>query len=175
MEYLKIIRDNEILRDTIDIFCDVLIEGSLTGMDGTLGYSLEKFRVFGRDAGGGVYGFIGKGDFARLPVGYVSSEGPSGKIAANIDDFFHLITFCPFWYDLCRLRGISKEAFAIMEEEARQDDEDYDEMQGFIAEQLGLDKNADVLGNLYSALTTGPRFVTYATEDNSPSEPLVTL
>ena len=174
MEYLRIIRDDEILRDSIDILCDVWIEDSLAGLDGSLGYSLERFQVFGTDARGGVYGFIGRGDIARRPIGHVSSEGQSGKIAENISDFFHLITFCPFWFDLCMKRGISKEGFAQMGMDARQADDDYDEMQGYIASQLGLDRNADVLGKLHSALATGPRFVTYSTESNDPSEPLFT-
>ena len=171
MDYLNIIRNNDDLRNDIDALCDVWIEDNLSELDRSLGYAKERFRVFGTDASGGVYGLIGDGDIALLPIGNVSSEGQSGRIADNMEDFFHLITFCPFWEDLCWKRGISKESFLQLEAELREYfDDDYEKMQSFIARELCLNKDTDVLKNLYSALTTQPPFIVYCTEDDNPSE-----
>ena len=176
MDYLQRIRNSVELMQQIDRLGDFRICEDVSEIDLAAyfgGYSKEKFRVFGKDASGSLFGFIGDGDIASLPIGYASGDWTAGKIANNISDFFHLITLYPFWRDLCSANRIcDKNRIAELEKEEKGFVENYSQLQNFIIEQLGLNRSSDILGRFHSTLTSEPKFVLYAVDDDSPCDDL---
>jgi len=172
MDYLHIIKNNEPLQNDINQLCDFCLDLSKPDIS-YYGHPANKYTIFGTDASGGLFGFIGEGDTTTLPIGYVSSEGEAGKIAANITDFFHLITFYPYWRDLCTAKNINNEKWiAKLEKEGRDFNENYEHMQTSIASRLDLYKNDYTRSQLHAALTDEPKFIFYSPEDNRPYEDL---
>ena len=176
MDYLKVIKNNSELAEKLDELCDFFLHDEFTELDKDYEYSKVKFQVFGADASGGSFGYIGEGDVSSLPIGYSSSEGQSGKIAENVSDFFHLIVFCPFWHDILTIDRLNDKNYAVKtENEHKSHYENYDEMQNFACGQLGLKKTPDILEKLYKALTSEPKFVVYSSVDDNPSEDLLSV
>ena len=176
MDYLQRIRNSDELKQQIDRLSDFRISEDVSEIDLSEylgGYSKVKFQVFGKDASGNLFGFIGDGDIASLPIGYASGGWTAGKIADNISDFFHLITLYPFWRDLCSANKLNdKNRIAELEEEEKGFCENYHQLQDFLVEQLCLNKNSDILGRFHSALTSEPKFALYAVDDDSPCDDL---
>ena len=173
MDYFKIIESNTALKNDIELLCDFRL--NFTDLDTSLyGYPVDNYKIFGADASGGKFGFIGDGDISSLPIGYISSEGSAGKVANNLSDFFHLITFYPYWHDLCSIKSLNDKSWIAKLEEGRKEfDENYEQRQNSIANLLQLDKNNYFLSNFHTALTSEPKFVTYlSSEGNNPSEDL---
>ena len=173
MDYFEVIENNKQLKIDIELLCDFRL--NFSEIDTALyGVILIKYRNFGADASGGVFGFIGEGDTSQLPAGYISSEGYAGKVANNISDFFHLITFYPYWRDLCSVKSLNdKDLIAKLEEQQREFDGGYEQRQNFIANQLQLNKNNYSLSDFHNALTSEPKFITYSSEEgDNPSDDL---
>ncbi|WP_196140712.1 hypothetical protein [Aliikangiella sp. G2MR2-5] len=94
----QINKDKALVRD-LDRYFDFKIESISTLLDRWNLKCHQEVRVFGSDAGGGLFGVVGQGDICQLPVLYLSSEGESGIIANSLKDFFELIVFLPAWRD----------------------------------------------------------------------------
>ena len=162
MNILKTLQNNADLTDKVCQFCDFsLTEETRLGQD----YSTNMpFRVFGRDGGGGEFGFIGDRKLANQPVGYVSSEGAAGKFADNLTDFFGILLYCPFWQDVLHFLPIedndNKSRFKKLYKKEFADS--YTKEQLKMAEKLGLSFDPDIMQKLYKALAEGPKFKAFA-------------
>ena len=172
MDYFAAIKKNKRLAAQINDLCDFSLAEKLSKLDPAYGRARETFRVFGTDASGGVFGFVGAETLAQHPVAYVSSEGSSGKIAANLSDFFHLIVFYPFWQDLLHLQATAlRLQIESLEREYQEMIENYAEMQEAIARQLDLTQAFASVEKFRAALAERPRFIIYS-EDELPYDDL---
>jgi len=173
MDYFQIIENNTALKTDIELLCDFRLDFS--ELDTSLyGCPVDKYENFGADASGGKFGFIGDGDTSSLPIGYISSEDVVGKIAENLSDFFHLITFYPYWRALCSEKSLNNENWiAELESEQREFDESYEQRQNSIAQQLQLDKNNYSLDDFRAVLLSEHKFFVHSPDgNNTPSTDL---
>lgn len=110
-------------------------------------------------------------------IGYWGSEGESGRLAENIQDFFELMINCPYWQDYAReeyftdLDTLVSQAKRIREEYIEGMKEyvpDFYKVQKYLADELNvkLYENIaeDVLLKFYKATTRNPRLVTTYTD-----------
>ena len=164
IDYISLIKNDREIAEALDWPMDfILTDCDLNELSA---YSKAPFRVIGKDGSGGLFGLIGEGDTNELSVGYVSSEGQAGRIAANLTDFFHLIVFFPIcWHDLVGrdIKGMEKYAKEM------ELDEDELDAQEYLIEALTLDRNNYSVSKLYAALTELPKFVVY-NNDGSDNE-----
>jgi hypothetical protein len=173
MNYLEAIQNDAQLENHLELLCDFRIDKEFGELDPKYIYTKNPFCIFGRDASGGEFGFIGNGEIKSLSIGYVSSDGQAGRVAKNLSDFFHLITFYPYWHDLFYTDIEDTDAIQELEQGYRKDFTKYDEMQKYIVEKLHLTESLGILKNLYSALTIKPKFVVYAAIDNEKFDDLL--
>lgn len=170
-ELLSHIRENERLREQLDIFADVIfLDEPDTGFeddfdDVQVEWSIERVCLFAEDGSGGRFYLL-----SDNTIGFESSEGQADRIADNIDNFLMLIVYCPCWPDFCGVRSVSyqknrKAFFAETENERidsmRADGVDYHAVQKEIAESLGLTFPADTFSiseKFHAAVTAEPRF-----------------
>jgi len=158
----------------LEQYCDFIM---CENEEDYLFYSKEKFNIFAKDKGGGVYGFIGGiGDIEdeNFPIAYVSSEGQSGKIANNLKDLLSLIIFYPFWIDL--LKQYNEDIQKIIKlciKERVVDMPNFYEIQQTIADNLGIKRQDCSIESLFNCLSEEPKFIVYSTDDNNPSENLL--
>ena len=170
MNYFEILRNDKTLAKKVFDFCDFYLTDELCPLDPLRNETTnEPFLVFGRDGSGGEFGFIGKGDLDSLSIGYVGTEGEAGRIAENLDDFFRLLIYCPFWQDVLHylpLEANNNEArFKAMSGKEFTDSYNTDE-QAEIAAKLGLGFEQNTMRKFYDALTREPKFKIFADDGN---------
>lgn len=153
MDYLSILKQDADLAQKVYSFCDFRLADEQYPLDTARGENAsEPFLVFGTDGSGAEFGFIGTDDMAHRPIGYVGTEGEAGRIAENIDDFFHLLLYRPIWHDvLSNLSLHGKETSACYYGEQLE-----------IANKLNLTFESDTLEKLSISLSQEPRFKVYA-------------
>lgn len=98
MNYLKVLSNHPALAQEFDCLCDFYLLEEMTEReteDGHLTYTLDG-RAFARDGSGGEYHLLEDGS-----IGYHGSEGQTGRLAENMDDFFVLLVNCICWHDYC--------------------------------------------------------------------------
>ncbi|MCL2760871.1 MAG: hypothetical protein FWD70_04395 [Desulfuromonadales bacterium] len=172
IKYFEVIKNDSQLAEKIDYLCDFSLYKTLKKFDTRHCYSEEPYRVFATDASGGTFGFIGPGSPARLSIGYCSSEGSAGRIATNVDDFFRLLVFYPFWRDLCKFSCIHDPKMVEFYENSFIEDMaelnfDYSKEQEYIADVLQLTKRGDILNKFHSVLKQEPKFIMHCSEDDT--------
>jgi len=159
-DYLNTIKSNKELVQALR--CHIDFELTDCGLDDLCAYSRISFSVFGCDGSGGLFGFIGEGNTNSLAIGYVSSEGQVGRIAANLTDFFHLIVFHPMrWQNLI---GKDTKEMERYSNEMKFDDE-VKEAQQIAVEAFNLKKENYSVSKFHSALMELPKFVVYTNDD----------
>lgn len=176
---LELIKSDTTLLNLLEEFCDFIICTTSVSSEEYLFYSKEPYTIFATDGSGGTFGFIGNNDKENLPIGYVSSEGESGKISDNIDQLLSLISFYPyFWIDLIRFYRENKnnglhEYIVECENEIKEDNSHYCNIQTTITNKLSLKKNDKIMDNLIQSLSDTSNFIVYSIEDNNPSKHLL--
>jgi hypothetical protein len=65
----------------------------------------NSFLVIAGESTGGAFLAYGDGNFDRLPILYVTSEGQAGKVASNLSEFLALVVAVPYWQDLLKFSG----------------------------------------------------------------------
>jgi hypothetical protein len=65
----------------------------------------HRFLVIAGESTGGVFLAYGDGNFERMPILYVTSEGQAGKVASNLSEFLALVVAVPYWQDLLKFSG----------------------------------------------------------------------
>ena len=63
------------------------------------------FKGIAREGGGGVYLAYGQSAIEERPILFVSSEGQSGKVAKNLEEFLSILITIPYWLDLLHFSG----------------------------------------------------------------------
>jgi hypothetical protein len=141
-------------------------------------YSKEQFNIFAKDNSGGLYGFIGgAGDLLddNYPIGYVSSEGKSGKIANNFKDLLSLVIYYPFWLDLLQYHNNDiKRAAEVFEKERLKEIPDYCEVKQTLVDNLRLNSHEYSIESLFNCLSDEPKFIVYSVDGDNHSENLFT-
>ncbi len=67
------------------------------------------FECLAGEGAGGVYLAVGESPIIEdRPILFVSSEGRSGKIAKNLEEFLSLVITIPYWLDLLKFSGNGK-------------------------------------------------------------------
>jgi hypothetical protein len=131
----------------------------------------ESFERIGRDGTGGA--------FVSLPgsprVLYISSEGESGIVAADLDAFMALIVACPYWRDILKYSANGnldemRRAAPVLESVTLDEEEGLDEARDFLKSELGLAEPEDPVGALYRAVSTSD--VVVRAPDGNPCSPL---
>lgn len=98
MDYLKMLSSDPVLADACDRLCDFYLLEEMTEReteDGHLTYTLCG-HAFAKDGSGGEYHLLEDGS-----IGYHGSEGQTGRLAENPDEFFSLLVNCICWHDYC--------------------------------------------------------------------------
>lgn len=176
---LETIQSDHDLLNSLEDFCDFIICTETSCTEDHLFYSKKPYTIFATDGAGGTFGFIGDPNENTASIGYVSSEGQSGKIASSLDEFLSLIIFFPyFWHDLISFYKDHKSNKLLdyileCENEIKADHPDYDTIQTTIAAKLALNRTDQLIDHLIQSLLETPGFIVYSTQDDSPSENLL--
>lgn len=176
MERLEILKHNEELAQWLCRVYDVEIFKEFTKPE-------DEERHLEYSIGGKSFAREGTGsEFILLDdqtIGYWGTEGESGRLAENIQDFFELIINCPYWQDYARkeyytdlealpiiANKIRKEYVEYLKEEGI----DFYKIQKYLADELNIklyeNIAEDVLLKFYKTTTRKPRLVTTYTEDD---------
>ena len=173
-------KQEKLVYSLLEQYCDFIMCENEENEEDYLFYSKEKFNIFAKDKGGGVYGFIGgigNIEDETVPIAYVSSEGQSGKIANNLKELLSLIIFYPFWMDLLELlkhyNGDIQKIIELCIKERVEDIPNFYEIQQAIADNLGIKRQDCSIESLFNCLSEEPKFIVYSTDDNNPSENLL--
>ena len=107
----------------------------------------EKLTVFAMSGDGSSFAFWGEGDYEKLPIIYVSSEGQTGKIANNIIDCVQLIIELPQWASLSHMESLEKmnKWSKTFEEEYLEFIPDFNEIKQKNLQALDLKSNENIL------------------------------
>ena len=178
-EKLQIIESDKSLANLLEEFCDCIILKENEKEEDYYFYTKEKYQIFATNGAGGTFGFIGDNDINSSPIGYVSSEGESGVIANNINDFLSLIVFFPyFWSDAIRFYSENKEDglaeyILACENEIKEDYPNYYDIQNKIATKLSIRKSDRIMEVIIATVESEPKFMTYSIEDNNQCKQLL--
>lgn len=176
-DILEIIKSDKSLADLLESFSDFIISKEAQDSKDYLFYTKEPYTIFATDGGGGTFGFIG--DYNSGAIGYVSSEGESGKIADSLEELFKIITYYPyFWHNIIRFYKVHekdglKKFIEECENEIKEDCPDYYDNQNQISKKLSINKEDKLLEQLITALLDEPKFIVYSSEDDNPSDVLL--
>lgn len=111
----------------------------------------ESPRVIARKGSGCVYVLHGADD--RL--GFISSEGQAGIVAASLEDGLAMIVTIPYWGDLIGVPpGDLADSLSDLEEGTFSDAEILHEHRALVRRRLGLEERRDEPQRLHHAVTT---------------------
>jgi hypothetical protein len=131
----------------------------------------EPFHIIGLNGAGDYYGTIGGlGDLSNdiYPVGYVGHEGQCGRIGSSLMEFFELILFYPYWYDLVQNHDkITSKLIKELESERIEFVDKYTENQKFISKHFNINKNEKSIELLIDNLLNKPRFTVYSADQEA--------
>lgn len=176
MDFIKMLRENNVLSDLLCDACDIkILPGFKTPEDefGHLTYNISG-KTFAVEGSGSEYILLADGS-----IGYWGSEGACGRIADNLQEFFEFVINCPYWQDYLdedeyqhreKLRAFARKVYEKqMESEADLCGFDLPEAQQELARFMGIEKKADVVDILmrfYYCAKREPRFISTYTEND---------
>ena len=154
IDLAKLLRHEDI-GYALGILCDLEIQDDpreplwLT-VDGS-----SDFTIIAHDGAGGR--FITVGSSPR--VIFADSEGGTGVVGRDVDEFVTLVVMCPYWRDLlsCSAGGKLEEmrrAYPVMEAYWRDCEEDNETFREDLAAAIGIKAPDDVVGALHCNVST---------------------
>lgn len=175
MDIINKLRENSDLSEMMYEVCDVDILPEFRkpqDEDGHLSYNISG-QTFAKEDSGSEYILLEDGS-----VAFWGSEGQGGRLADNLQDFFELVIYCPFWKecvyegfyeDIEELGEFAKEAFEEYQEDVEESESDLLKEQEELGDRLGITKSTDLPGILmkfYHSAKREPVFIMTYTEDD---------
>lgn len=132
----------------------------------------EQFIIFATDNCGGAYGLIGDDD-SKCAIGYIGNDSRCGRIANNLQEFFELVVFYPFWLELLHNQEENINNELTIEDKYTKNITSYSKNQKKIADILKIQKNEKSIENLIYNLSTKPYFVVYELDNRKLYDNLI--
>lgn len=187
LDILDKIRNNSILAEKVELFCDISLHPKNQdpyNHGGKITWNIEGI-AFGTDSSGGEFILLDDGS-----IGLNTSEGQTGRIAKNIEELFSLLLNCPCIYDfldfsLYEDKNALYEYSKKIEEDYKMDFNknkkyDWDKLKQEIANDLNLKIDTDISKNTLLSFQkiaiSEPAYYSFYQENNgetTKSEPLV--